>query len=253
MGGNGAAVAASPPIGYGIMVNILVGCQCTADQISGYSAASAHTTGGISMYQAKLFDSYSNSLKELYSSVNSCQGCAYHLTNSTRVNGAGNMNPQVMIIGQGPGPAEIRAGRPYVGSSGKLLRRILKDPKVGINSVYYTNLIRCTQPELKSIMTKAVRMCSPWLEDEVGIVAPRLIVCLGGLATLHILGLDQLSEHIGEVHDSIYGIPGIPMYHTAWILRVRTNDRNNYARISREYMDQWINIGNMVRNDVGSN
>lgn len=192
--------------------------------------------------QLSMFPSYSKSLEELREGVVNCQGCPYHLINDGRVNGTGTTAASVMIVGQGPGPSEVTAGRPFTGASGQMLRRYIKDAGIPMASVYMTNLIRCVQPELKSLMPKSIRMCSRWLDDEVGLVAPSIIITLGALATTEIVGVEGLEEHSGKILESRYGGAAMPMFHTAYLLRIRRKEADRYEELSVRMRKEWITI-----------
>lgn len=100
------------------------------------------------MMQLNLIDTYSNSLGDLNNKIRSCALCSYHLLshNTSRVVGRGNVGSKIMIVGQGPGEAEMTSGVPFSGTSGKLLKRIMKMVGLEYNESYVSNMIRCLQP-----------------------------------------------------------------------------------------------------------
>lgn len=193
-------------------------------------------------FQLPLIKTYTPTLEALYSMVYKCDGCSYHMVNDNRVNGSGPVNARIMIIGQGPGPSEIKAGKPYVGGSGKLLKRVLKKVGFDLKEVYFTNLIRCMQPG-NTIMVDPIRKCRRWLDDEVAHVSPRLIVCLGALAALHVADIKSadFAATRGAVIPSVYDISTICTYHTAYLLRIK-NDKELYAEKAKEEYAIWKRI-----------
>lgn len=194
------------------------------------------------MTQLNLYDSYSDDLNTLKDKVKDCNSgfpedkwCPYYRLGRRRVNGIGPVGAPLMVVGQGPGPREQESGRPFSGGSGRLLREILK--KVGFNprEVFLTNLVRCMPPRNKRIISKAIKMCSQWLDDEVGLVKPSLIVCLGNEAADALTG----EAMRGEIVTTRYGIPAICVYHTAYLLRVKSKDSQKYKEIAEEEYKAW--------------
>jgi len=203
-------------------------------------------------HQLEIFGSYSKSLEDLYCEVEACKKCPYHKINDRRVNGRGAIDAPIMIVGQGPGPREIAEGKPYVGGSGRKLREILKLDEIAVpmEDVYLTNLIRCKQPEGKNIIAKAIKMCSGWLEDEVHLVSPKLIVCLGTPAMAWVMEIDKgnIADSRGRVMDSRYGIPAIGTYHTAYLIRMKRSAASEYQKVAREAYEHWQAVGRYYRN-----
>ena len=189
--------------------------------------------------QLRMFTTYTRSLEDLRTEVGGCRKCPYYLINDGRVNGVGTPEATIMVVGQGPGPTEVTTGRPFTGGSGKALRSYIRNAGITMKEVYLTNLIRCAQPEGKIIMTKAIRMCGGWLEDEVGLVSPRLIVSLGGLATKELTGAEGVEEHRGRILESKYGVPTIHMFHTAFLLRIRSKDKGRYEELDLQMKEDW--------------
>lgn len=203
--------------------------------------------------QLNLIDTYTTSLGTLYTRIRECKLCPYHLLshNTVRVVGRGNVGSRLMIVGQGPGEAEITSGVPFSGSSGKLLKKIMRSVGLEYNDCYATNMIRCMQPKGgKPILDSCIKKCKVWLDDEVGIVKPELIVCVGGISTEYLLGYKL--EDSGSIVNSIYNIPGIGTYHPAYILRLKnyksTEDskKEEYNRVTKLVIEQWKLIAGMV-------
>ena len=85
--------------------------------------------------------------------------------------------PELMIVGRDPGQEEIKNGLPFVGRSGKLLRQTLK--KLGIDRYYLTNACKCRPPQNRDPLPSEIQNCDPWLEQQIKIIRPRMIVTLG--------------------------------------------------------------------------
>jgi uracil-DNA glycosylase len=199
--------------------------------------------------QLGLYNSYSRDLNDLREKVQSCTDglpenmhCPYHGLGRRRVNGIGPYDASLMVVGQGPGPREEESGKPFSGGSGGLLRDILK--KVGLEpkEVFLTNLVRCMPPKNKRIISRAIKMCGRWLDDEVGLVHPHLIVCLGNEASEALTG----GTARGEVVTTKYGIPAVCMYHTAYLLRVKGKDPARYKEIAEEEYKAWKLVAGIV-------
>ena len=126
-----------------------------------------------------------------------CRACPLWRTGTQTVFGEGPRGAQVMFVGEQPGDKEDLAGHPFVGPSGALLNAALEDAGIDRRAVYVTNAVKHFKWERgekgkrrihKSPNTSEVRACHPWLEEEIALVRPRVIVCLGATAAQALLG-----------------------------------------------------------------
>jgi DNA polymerase len=126
-----------------------------------------------------------------------CRGCHLWTVGTQTVFGEGPNRASVMIVGEQPGDQEDRAGHPFVGPSGKLLDRALEEAGIDRDDVYVTNAVKHFKWErgdksARRIHKKPndgeIRACHPWLEEEIRLVRPEVIVCLGATAAQSIMG-----------------------------------------------------------------
>jgi uracil-DNA glycosylase family protein len=186
-------------------------------------------------------------LPVLREAVQYCHGCTLYRNATQAVfgeleTGAEAKRPKVavMMIGEQPGNQEDLEGRPFVGPSGKLLDRYLKEAKIDRRKVYVTNTVKHFKWEPRGKLRihkkpsmKEIHACRPWLEAELEAVRPELIVCLGAVAAQSMLGSQfKVTKSHGEVQH-VKGLPPIvATLHPSAILRARTEeDRERDTRI----------------------
>jgi uracil-DNA glycosylase family protein len=149
------------------------------------------------------------SLAELRKAACSCRGCDLYQNATQTVFGAGPPKARLVLVGEQPGDQEDRAGEPFVGPAGRLLDRALVDAGIQRRSVYLTNAVKhfkFQQRGKRRIHQKPTRSevvaCRPWLLAELAQVKPKLVVCLGAVASQSLLGPSfKLTQHRGELLD----------------------------------------------------
>ena len=156
-------------------------------------------------------------LKEL---VPACTACGLHKTRTRTVLGVGDENADWMLIGEAPGAEEDRLGEPFVGQAGKLLDNMLG--AIGLKrgeNVYIANVLKCRPPGNRNPEPEEVARCSPFLERQIELVRPKLIVAMGRFAAQTLLATDaSIASLRGRVH-AYAGVPLIVTYHPAYLLR----------------------------------
>ncbi len=152
--------------------------------------------------------------------VKNCTLCELHQQRQNTVFGVGNQQPDVFIVGEGPGREEDIKGEPFVGEAGKLLDEILYSIKLSRRqSIYISNIVKCRPPNNRVPTTAEVTQCMPYLERQIELAQPKLIVALGKTATTHLLQDEtSISQLRQKLHD-YKGIPLIATYHPAYLLR----------------------------------
>ncbi|MCS6983866.1 MAG: uracil-DNA glycosylase [Leptospiraceae bacterium] len=165
-------------------------------------------------------------LEKLRKEVSACVRCILHTTRTQTVFGEGNPHAKVMFIGEGPGKTEDLTGRPFVGRAGELLTRIIeRGMKIPRSEVYIANIVKC-RPTVDLAFQKdrpptpeEVAQCSPFLERQIQLIKPKVIVALGGPAAKYLLktelGITKLRGKWGWHGD----IPVMPTYHPSYVLR----------------------------------
>ncbi|MCB1147444.1 MAG: uracil-DNA glycosylase [Leptospiraceae bacterium] len=168
----------------------------------------------------------SNKLQQLKLQAESCIACKLATTRNRVVFGEGNPDARVMFIGEGPGRREDELGRPFVGRSGELLTRIIENGmKLSRESVYIANIVKC-RPTVDMAMQKdrapdqeEVAACSHFLQKQIELIQPEVIITLGGPSTKFILNSKEgITRLRGQWH-SYREIPVMPTFHPSYILR----------------------------------
>ncbi len=156
---------------------------------------------------------------ELEAQVNVCTLCRLCQTRTHAVFGSGTRRTRVFIIGEGPGEQEDRQAEAFVGRAGQLLTKILKAIGFERDEVFITNIVKCRPPQNRAPLPDEVAACAPYLEAQLAMVDPVVILTLGASATQALLGIAvPISRLRGRVHLH-RGIPVIPTYHPAALLR----------------------------------
>ena len=151
--------------------------------------------------------------------VAACQRCRLCEGRQKTVFGSGDPNADLMFIGEGPGAEEDRQGLPFVGRAGELLTRIIEAIGMTRDQVYIANIVKCRPPGNRDPQPDEVAACRPYLERQVALVRPRLLVALGRIAAQTLLGNDL---PIGRMRGQWFEVLGVPLmvtYHPAALLR----------------------------------
>lgn len=142
----------------------------------------------------------SESLSSLAEGIRRCTACPLWKGRLLAVPGEGSRNAKIMFIGEAPGAEEDRQGLPFVGRSGKFLDEMLKLAGVERKDVFITGSCKCHPPENRTPTTLEITMCkSLWLDTQIEIITPKLIVLLGSVALLSILGMKEVSKFHGKI------------------------------------------------------
>ena len=152
--------------------------------------------------------------------IAACTACGLCRTRSRAVPGVGDARAEWMFIGEAPGAEEDARGEPFVGQAGRLLDSMLA--ALGLDrrrGVYIANVLKCRPPNNRTPEPVEVEACRPYLDRQVELVQPRLIVALGRSAASALLGVDaSIASLRGRVH-RLQGRPLIVTYHPAYLLR----------------------------------
>ncbi|OOZ41414.1 uracil-DNA glycosylase [Solemya pervernicosa gill symbiont] len=158
----------------------------------------------------------------LQQQVAGCRACGELVSNRTQtVFGVGNADADWMVIGEAPGADEDRQGEPFVGVAGQLLNAMLAAINLPRESIYIANTLKCRPPGNRNPTTEEAQQCRPYLDRQIELVAPRLILAVGRIAVHNLLGTEEsISKLRGRVHRlGDQQIPVIVTYHPAYLLR----------------------------------
>jgi uracil-DNA glycosylase len=159
------------------------------------------------------------SFKELYKVCLECKNCNLGFTRTNVVFGEGSINAKLMFIGEGPGHDEDIQGRPFVGKAGQLLTKMIEAIELKREEVYIANIVKCRPPENRVPMPEEAKACLPYLRNQVAIIRPKIIVCLGATAGRYIINSDmKIMRDRGKwMQKGEYHI--VATYHPAALLR----------------------------------
>ena len=119
-----------------------------------------------------------------------CRCCSLEETRHKLVFGVGNAQAEVMLIGEGPGEQEDLQGVPFVGPAGKLLDDMLEMIDLDRQKVYIANIVKCRPPRNRDPLNVEQEACRPWLDRQIALVNPKIIVCLGRIAAMALIRED---------------------------------------------------------------
>ena len=178
------------------------------------------------------------SLKRLRDAAAGCRGCDLYLHATQTVFGEGTAHARMMLVGEQPGDSEDRFGHPFVGPAGNLLRKAMQRAGIAERDVYITNAVKHFKFVVRGkrrihVKPKLIelRACRPWLEAEIKVVKPRVIVALGASAAQSLLGpAFRLTAHRGHAVPSPFEAALFATVHPSAILR-SPDDRSRHAQM----------------------
>jgi DNA polymerase len=175
------------------------------------------------------------SLPALREAVQGCRGCDLYKNATQAVFGEGAAHAEVVLVGEQPGDTEDLGGRPFVGPAGRLLDRALEEAAIDRTQTYVTNAVKHFKWQArgkrrihqKPSWSESVA-CRPWLQAELAVVQPRVVVCLGATAAQSLLGRDfRVTQHRGELLDSDLAEHVTATIHPSAILRQQDDESRN--------------------------
>jgi DNA polymerase len=158
--------------------------------------------------------------RDFATDVDACVACGLAGTRKRSVPGVGDTHAEWLLVGEAPGSEEDAKGEPFVGQAGKLLDNMLAalGMKRGEN-VYIANVLKCRPPNNRTPEPREVDACRPYLDRQIALIGPKLIVALGKSAATTLLGVDATIASLrGRVH-RYQGVPLVVTYHPAYLLR----------------------------------
>lgn len=145
---------------------------------------------------------FSETLDELNSKINTCMKCGLGKLRTNFVFGVGNPKADIVVIGEAPGADEDAQGEPFVGRAGQLLNKILEATGFAREEVYILNILKCRPPGNRNPAPDEVELCRPYLEKQLKLINPKLILLLGKVASESLLKTKEpLNKLRGKTHD----------------------------------------------------
>lgn len=163
--------------------------------------------------------------------VRNCTRCSLHETRTQTVFGTGSRQAQWIIIGEAPGADEDRQGEPFVGRAGQLLNSMLLAIGFKREDVFIANILKCRPPNNRDPRPEEVNCCMPYLQRQIELVNPRIIVCVGRIAAQNLLKTDT---PIGKLRGNVHYLgerqrPVVVTYHPAYLLRSPVEKRKAWS------------------------
>jgi len=178
------------------------------------------------------------SLEAIREELGDCQRCKLHSSRTQIVFGVGSPRAKLVFVGEAPGRDEDLQGEPFVGQAGQLLTKIIQAIELTREEVYITNIIKCRPPGNRNPEPDEIMACEPFLIKQLEVIRPKLICALGTFAAQTLLKTDEkISLLRGKFH-RYQGIPLMPTYHPAFLLRNPNHKRDvweDMKKIKKEY------------------
>jgi DNA polymerase len=158
-------------------------------------------------------------LADLRATIGDCTRCRLSEKRTQVVFGVGSPHARLMFVGEGPGADEDLRGEPFVGRAGQLLTKIIEAMGLRREDVYIANIVKCRPPENRTPLPDEVGTCSPFLMRQIGIIRPRVIVCLGTPSAQTLLGTRETITRLRGNFREVAGVQVMPTFHPAYLLR----------------------------------
>ncbi len=162
---------------------------------------------------------YMYTWEQLIDECTKCRKCGLGVTRKNIVIGRGNANAPMMLIGEGPGEQEDMQGKPFVGPAGKLLDLMLEALMIQQEDYYIANIVKCRPPGNRVPSDQEAEKCLHYLRNQVQLIKPKIIVCLGATAMKHVIDKDARITQIRGQWIERKGYWFMPTFHPAALLR----------------------------------
>ena len=170
-----------------------------------------------------------DSLAAQQRALQGCRRCKLCEARSTIVFGSGNPRAELVVIGEGPGADEDAQGLPFVGRAGQLLTKMLESVQLSRDEVFVTNAVKCRPPGNRNPEADELAACRPFLDAQLGVLQPKVVLALGSVATQALL---RTKEAIGKLRGRMHPFGAavlVPTFHPAFLLR---NPGPEYRRMA---------------------
>jgi uracil-DNA glycosylase len=178
--------------------------------------------------------------------VSGCVRCALHECRTRTVFGVGDRSAGWLVVGEAPGAEEDRQGEPFVGRAGGLLNSMLRGIGLAREQVFIANVLKCRPPNNRDPLPGEVAQCLPYLERQIALLRPRIMLAVGRIAAQNLLATDT---PIGKLRGSVHAfgaqrIPLVVTYHPAYLLRSPTEKRKAWEdlKFARRVFNEAISM-----------
>jgi uracil-DNA glycosylase family 4 len=179
------------------------------------------------------------SFEDIHGEIGPCTRCPLHLERRHVVHTEGNRTARLMFVGEAPGADEDIQARPFVGRAGQLLTKIIEAIGLKRDEVLIGNVNRCRPPGNRAPTAEEAATCKPYLEREIAIVQPEVIVVLGNTAMKNLLDTREGITKLRGRFQDYKGIKVMPTFHPAYLLRDPSKKRETWEDLKkvRDYLD----------------
>jgi len=190
-------------------------------------------------------------LSDIAKQISICKNCELHASRKLSVPGEGPINSRIMLIGEGPGFHENQQGRPFVGAAGKFLDELLENAGVKRNEVFITNVVKCRPPGNRDPQEDELVACAQYLDQQIRIIDPDVIVTLGRFSMAKFFG----NVRISQVHGQAKLIDGrliVAMFHPAAALHqpaLKSTLLNDFAKLP-DYLKQITKKAEIIQEKI---
>jgi DNA polymerase len=169
-----------------------------------------------------------------YEEINDCRRCKLCKERKTIVFGEGDPNARVFFVGEGPGEKEDESGRPFVGAAGEVLTNIIeKGMKIPRSKVFIANVVKCRPPKNRDPEPDEIEACRNFLEKQVRIVKPKVIVALGRIAAQCLLKTSEPISQLRGMWMDFLGVPVMPTFHPSYLIHNPSGKREVWDDIKK--------------------
>lgn len=174
-----------------------------------------------------------NTLEELYEKCSSCQSCELCKTRTNLVFGTGNIDADLMFVGEAPGEQEDKTGIPFVGAAGQLLDKYLAAVGIDRDEVYIANILKCRPPRNRDPLPEEEEACIGHLRAQVKLIRPKIIVCLGRVSAKKLIDPDYriTRDHGNIVKKGNFLMTAV--YHPSALLRDESKKEDMYRDMKK--------------------
>ncbi|UOD34486.1 uracil-DNA glycosylase [Deferribacteraceae bacterium V6Fe1] len=165
--------------------------------------------------------------------VKSCQKCQLAKSRQNIVFGEGNVSADLMFIGEGPGAEEDKQGRPFVGRAGQLLTKMIQAMGLKREDVYIANIVKCRPPDNRNPFKEEAQSCIEYLMEQIKIVRPKVIICLGSVAATYLLNTEKQISKLRGQFTNFNDIKVMPTFHPAYLLRNPSKKKETWEDLKK--------------------
>jgi uracil-DNA glycosylase len=140
-------------------------------------------------------------LYDLAEDIRKCTSCPLSHGRTLAVPGEGKTDSGIMVIAEAPGAEEDRLGQPFVGRAGKLLNELLETAGINRSDVFITNTVKCRPPKNRNPNSAELKACRKWLDAQISLIKPKLIIVLGRVALKNLTGKEKIKDLHGTVYE----------------------------------------------------